>query len=112
MSEQAGFKVNGTLYPFAQRIRLCDPVLVKEVTGLDFAEFAERMDESGLTDVVVRAGLAAVAIWQAYPRWTRDKVRKFIEDIDLDSLEIEAGEDDADPPAEGAEDAPNPSPEP
>lgn len=114
----AGFEIYKRFYPFPDRFRLGDPVLVREVTGMDWPEFVdalEQMETNGDTDQVVLAGLAAVAFWQGNHTMSRDKVRRIMErtpqeDVELvgfdDDDEVEAG--DVSPPA--AQDGTLPSP--
>lgn len=86
-----------------EAFRLCDPVLVVELTGLDFAVFAERLDEMGAAarnggeadvDAVLLPGLLGVAVWQVNRTWSRSKVVKFVQQIGIDEVEMHAGESD------------------
>jgi hypothetical protein len=47
LTTEAGFEIRGRFYPMPEAFRLCDPVLVEELTGMKFAEFAEALDEMG-----------------------------------------------------------------
>lgn len=94
----AGFSIGGEFYSFPSGFRLGDPVLVAEVTGLEWMDFAEMLDNG---DSRTLAGLIAVAVWQKHPTWRRDKVVRFVEQIELDSIEVQAPEDDARPPEPG-----------
>lgn len=114
--DKPGFKIDDQVYPFPERFRLGDPVLVEEVTNIDFQTFSERLDEqnanvkAGVTDKgdpVVLAGLVAVAIWQANPRWKLDRVVAFAQQLDLDGFETVGG-DDGPPAVETAEGSPLP----
>lgn len=97
MSDEPGFEIGGEFYAFPQAFRLCDPVLVAEVTGLSWIEFTELLDEQ---DPRTLSGLVAVAVWQKNPRWKRDKVIQFVERVELDAIGFSgsAAEDDAGPP--------------
>lgn len=112
------FIINGTEFPIPTRYRLGDPVLVCEVSGLDFQEFAERQPTGGWlngTDPQVLLGMIAVAVWQVNTRWSRSKVRRFVEEIDQDKFDFQLPEveevDDDDPLAEAPAEAESPSPE-
>lgn len=83
MSE-AGYKIGNKVYPFPARFLLGDPVLVRELTGLEWADFLERLpDADDLEDVtytedpVATLGLVGVAIWHGHPTWKRDKVVRY-----------------------------------
>lgn len=89
MASDPGFVIDGVEYPVPQAFRLGDPVLVREITGLEWMEFAELLD-AGSTDPAAMLGLVAVAVWQANPDWKRDKVRRFVEGLAFDRLEFQA----------------------
>lgn len=103
MSEQtpdkAGFQIGSQLYPFPESFRLGDPVLITEVTGMAFTDFAEAIDdETQRENPIIFAGLIAVAIWQANPRWKRERVRQFVESLDINAVQTVGGDDEgADP---------------
>lgn len=99
MADEPGFEIAGEFYGFPSTFRLCDPVLVAEVTGMAWNEYAELLDEQ---DPRTLAGLVAVAVWQKNPRWKREKVIQFVQGVQLDALTF-AGVDgsegvDAGPP--------------
>lgn len=114
MPDQDGVEIYKRFYPWPESFRLGDPVLVKEVTGMrwpDFAQALDEMDPEETPDQVVLAGLIAVAYWQGNPQMSRDKVRRTLERIPMEAFEIVEGdegvaEDDASPPAEGGEKPP------
>lgn len=97
MPDEPGFEIGGETYPFPQGFRLCDPVLVAEVTGMSWMEFAELLDDQ---DPRTLAGLIAVSVWQKNPRWKRDKVIHFVEGLELDAIGFagDAGGADVTPP--------------
>lgn len=112
---EPGFEIFGVVYPVVERWRVADPVLVREVTGmewLEFAEAAERMSlEEGMggeggVDQIVLAGMIAVSYWQANPRMTRKQVVRFMEQLPLEAVTM-VGEPDEpdDEPVEGEEGA-------
>lgn len=91
---EAGFTIGSEFFPMPAGFRLADPVLVGEVTGLSWDEFATMLDTGDPRSIT---GMIAVAVWQKHPEWKRDKVARFVENIELDSIEATGG-DDADPP--------------
>lgn len=93
----AGFRVGDQTYPLPTRFRLGDPVLIQELTGLPFDEFAELLADETSRDPRRLIGMVGVAVWQKHERWTRDRALRFVESLDMESLELEA-EDDAGPP--------------
>lgn len=103
------FLIDGRSYEVPTTFRLADTVLVAELTGLDFEEFGERLEEdsAGLIGMI---GMIGVAVWQANPKWSRSKVRSFVEQIDIDSVNFEgvdaAGGDDG-PPSQAGEESPS-----
>lgn len=112
MSDKPGFEIYKTHYPVPERFRLGDPVLVREITGMDWPEFVEaleRMEAEDSVDQVVLVGLMAVAFWQGNPTMTRDKVRRVIERVWQEDAEVVGMDDNEDdvsvgdvvPPAEG-----------
>lgn len=114
MPDRDGVEIYKRFYPWPASFRLGDPVLVKEVTGMrwpDFAQALDEMDPDEVPDQVVLAGLIAVAFWQGNPQMSRDKVRRTLERIPMEELEIVEGDEgtiegDASPPDEGGEKPP------
>lgn len=97
-AKKAGFLIDGREYPFPEKFRLGDPVLVKQLTGMEFKDFAEALDdEDRREDPAILIGLIGVAVWQGNPRWTRDRVQAYVQQVDLEGFEAFGGED-ADPP--------------
>ena len=86
------FKIDGVEYEFPTGFRLGDTVLVEKLTGLEFAEFAERVDRgaAGQGDMVILTGFIGVAVWQKNPLWLRDRVVGFVERVSLDAFEAVA----------------------
>ena len=117
MPDRDGVEIYKRFYPWPDRFRLGDPVLVKEVTGMrwpDFAAALEEMDVDEAPDQVVLAGLIAVTFWQGNPQMSREKVRRTLERTPMEEIEIiegDEGEVDAElPPAEaGAQPPATPS---
>jgi hypothetical protein len=100
VAQQSGVEIYKKFYPWPTRFRVGDPVLVREVTGMSWPEFAAALDEmeqeGGTMDQVVLAGMIAVAFWQGNPQMTRERVRRAVERIPQDDLElIDGDEDDA-----------------
>lgn len=106
--EKAGFKIGGVFYPAPERFRVGDAVLIAEITGMPFPEFAQALDDDERRgDLVILAGLIGAAIWQSKSTLKRAQVVKIVEQIDFESLDFEGGDDtgEAKPPAEEAGDA-------
>lgn len=115
MAAQDGVEIYGRFYPWPERFRLGDPVLVREVTGMDWPEFTAALEEQEAAmrssqeaeedapdaDQVVLAGLVAVAFWQGNQQMSREKARRTIERVPQDKIEIIEGADDS-PPAQAA----------
>ena len=103
-----GFEIHGRFYPAAQSFNLGDPVLVRDLTGLDFPTFAEMYDElvdelaaaqdpdGVMVDPVLLIGLVGVAVWHANPTWQRHKVVRFVQPLEIDAIKFVGGEDDED----------------
>jgi len=122
MPDRSGVEIYKRFYPWPDSFRLGDPVLVKEVTGMKWPDFMAALDEQNQAieeagemdteppapDQVVMAGMIAVAFWQGNPTMSRDKVRRAIERIsaeDVDMVDGDEGEADVGPPAQGGEKA-------
>jgi hypothetical protein len=103
-------EIRGREYEIPTRFRVCDPVLIKDVTGMGFQEFAESIDNplnDGMVDPVALAGLIAVAIWQKFPTWPRHQVVRYVQELgeeDWKIVGVEIGPEDdvqaADPTTE------------
>lgn len=105
--QQPGFEIKGRFYPFPASFRLGDPVLVSEVTGLDWPTFTARLDDPAYDeDLVVLSGMIAVAVWQKHPTWRRDRVARYIESLDMDRLSFVGPTDQDDEEDEEADDGP------
>lgn len=106
---EPGYMIAGMFYPMPTRYRLGDPVLVTELTGMDFIEFAEALDDPrNYENPVIQIGLIGVAVWQKYPRWKRVRVVEFVQAIEQNSVDFEAGAstagpDDLIPPADAGQ---------
>lgn len=105
--EESGFLIADTFYPWPASIRIVDPILVRELTGMDWGEFsmaldgADEGDES--QDPRSLVGFVGIAIWQKHPKWKREKVIEFVQQLDFESLNFQLPsdtEDDAGPPDE------------
>lgn len=88
--DQPGFHIGNDFYEFPTKFRLGDPVLVAEVTGMAWNDFAELLDSG---DPRTLAGLVAVAIWQKQPTWRRERVLRHVEGLELDALEFTGADD-------------------
>ena len=96
-----GFEIGDKFYKLPDEFRMGDPVLVEEVTGLSWGEFSDRLEDEG-GDPVVMLGMLAVAVWQANPRWRRDRAARFVEAVNIGDVKFigEEKEADAGPPPE------------
>lgn len=107
----AAFKIGPDEFPIPTKFMLTDGPLVFDATGLEFDEFAERIDamEEGSTDIRALTGLVAVAVSRGKPSWSRAQVVKYLGGVDLEAFAVEGGDDGppAVPPAAAAE---SPSP--
>lgn len=102
---EPGYMIAGTFYPMPKKFRLGDPVLVSELTGLEWTEFSEALNDERLgASPVVQIGLVGVAVWQARPTWKRRRVVDFVEAIPEDAVTFEPGvsTDDPDDPPDGS----------
>lgn len=103
MADEPGFSIGNDFYPFPSSFRLGDPVLVAEVSGLAWNDFAEMLDDG---DPRTLAGLVAVAVWQKNPSWRRERVLRYVESLDMDALEFQGEpEADAGPPLDDVADS-------
>lgn len=99
---QTGFNIGGRFYAWPAKFRLGDPVLIEELTGLAYHDFLARLpdvdspDDEDL-DPVASLGLIGVAIWQTNPSWRRDRVVRYAQSLDKESVEIIVPEQDAEP---------------
>jgi len=122
MPDRSGVEIYKRFYPWPDGVRLGDPILVTQITGMKWQEFEaaqhewsdaledsrERGEEPPSADPVVFAGMVAMAFWQGNPQMTRDKARRALERIKMDDIELIDGddvEDDVGPPAQGGEEA-------
>jgi hypothetical protein len=110
MSEDRdGFEINGRFYPWVQQMRIVDPPLIVEVTGLKYNDFlrewqdtiakaadaeehGEQLDPLDI-DPIVMNGLIAVAIWQQHTDWSRQKVVRYLERLNQADVEIVGGDE-------------------
>lgn len=105
MADQIGVQIGSHFYPLPTAFRLGDPVLVEELTGLDWNSFVERLPDEdepddAPEDPVAMLGMIGVAVWQRNPTWKRDRVVRFVTALNMENVEIvgpelEQGVDDA-----------------
>lgn len=100
MSEP-GFVIQGVFYPTPTAFKLGDPVLIEELTGKLFPDFAEALgDEDRQNDPAVLIGLIGVAVWHQHPKWPRARVVEYVQQLDIEAFEFQGGtEDEPVPPA-------------
>lgn len=109
--DQVGFQIHDRFYPLTLTFKWGDPALIRDVTGISFKEFGQMVadffdDGAGVDgdediDPVLLSGLLAVSVWRQHPRWNRDRVRRFVEQLSYEDAELvgpDAPEDDASPP--------------
>lgn len=113
MAADPYLEIGDEAYPLVTRFMLPDAVLVEEVTGLAWLPFLNRARDlfapsengDGL-DHVAFVGVVAISVSRKNPRWRRDRVVRFIQDIEHNGVTLvfpEDGEaDDADPPTKEA----------
>ena len=107
MPDRDGVEIYKRFYPWPDAFRLGDPVIVKEVTGMPWPEFAQALQtqneaieeaqemggEPPQLDQVALAGLIAVAFWQGNPQMSREKARRALERIPMEDIEVISGDD-------------------
>lgn len=106
MSDQPGFKVGGHFFPFVHEYKHGDPILIHEVTGLEWNEFAELLADAadGPANPILETALLAISVQHAQPTWSRKRVNDFVRNLALGSEEI-VGNTAPERPAEGDPDA-------
>lgn len=104
MSEP-GMVIGGEFYPTPDSGRLGDAPLVREVTGVEYEDWAarcEHMQETGTPDTLAALGMVAITVKRAHPDWTRRQIVQFVENIDPSGLEVVKGDE----PVEAGDDGP------
>lgn len=113
MAAEPYLEIGDEAFPLVSRFMLTDAVLVEEVTGLQWLAFLNRARDlftpgengDGL-DNVAFSGVVAISVARKNQRWRRDRVLRFVQDIEHDAVRLvipEVGEEsDADPPANEA----------
>jgi len=119
MSAQPTIRIKGKAYEYPASSKLGDAALIERLTDLTHAEWRRRYrdslqavidgDENVEEDSAISIGIVAMAVARANPRWTRTQVVEFVNALDWDEVEFEAGEE-TDPLAAGAESAPTTEP--
>lgn len=114
MSEP-GMVIGGEFYPTPDSGRLGDAPLVRDVTGVEYEDWAarcEQMKETGTPDTLAALGMVAITVKRAHPDWSRQRIVQFVEDINPEGLEVVKGNEpepvetgDDGPPAVAAEDS-------
>lgn len=106
--QQTGYQIGGRFYPAVETFKLGDPILIQEITRLEWDEFVERLpsDEEIAQvwfDPVLRAALVGVAVARGNPNWRLEKVVRYIRGLDMDDVELVGPEDDEEDQTEDAE---------
>ena len=111
MSAKTGFKIGSEFYPMVTALRMADPVLIEQITGVPFSVFVTREDvmvkrmtadpdDMTAFDPVVALGRTAVAIWQRHEDWEPSEVVSYCRRLDMSRLISVGG--GADPPVRPA----------
>jgi hypothetical protein len=117
VSDRAGVRIGGRFYPFVDQFKHGDPILIMEVTGLDWDTFSDMLakagdDPEGRVNPIVQTALIAVAVQREHKTWSRREVSDYIRDLDLGGEEYVPGsedkiEGDALPPLQSGESSSN-----
>lgn len=100
---ERGFLIRGLFYPFPRSFKISFPVLVKEVSSLDWLPFISKVHglepPEGIAtpdDSLVLAGLIGCAVWTVNTGWSRQEVARFVEGLDEDEVDVQGvdGPDD------------------
>lgn len=116
MEQEAGFKLDGEFYPWADHYDMTTCVYIEQVTGTAFADFAEMVDveEDEVPSYTVLLGMMVAAVHQRYPNWSVRKLKKLLAvDVGSSAFEILGGNEDVEeepmaevvqlPPVEGGD---------
>ncbi len=108
--EKPGVRIGGRFYPFVDQFKHGDPILIYQVTGLDWDTFSDMLAKAGDgrgVNPIVQTALIAVAVQRGHPTWSRGEVSDFIRNLDLGDEEYvgtETGkEEEMLPPTESGE---------
>lgn len=97
-------------YPIPTDYKPLDAVLIYELTGMEYVEYLEALDDDS-KDVRATPGLLGLTLWRANPGWSRSQVAAGVQRIGPGDWRVEGGEPDlADegdvrPPGEASPDA-------
>ncbi len=100
MSDRPGVRINGRFYPYVDAFKHGDPILIHEVTGLDWDEFSEMLAKAGDgrgVNPIAHTAMIAVAIQREHKTWSRREVSDYIRDVDLGAEEIVGVEEPSKP---------------
>lgn len=90
--QEPGFKLDGEFYPWVESYDIPTTVVVEQVTGMTFQDWAEHVDEGNVSQMpstTTILGLMAAAIHQKYRAWPLSKIRRLLTvDMASDSLEV------------------------
>lgn len=104
MADQATLVIFEKPYPIPTDYRPLDAVLIYELTGMEFVEYLEALDDDN-KDIRAIPGLLGIALWRANPDWSRGQVMKSVLRVGSGDWRLEGGdtlEADAIPPSEAA----------
>ncbi len=94
-AEKPGVRIGPTFYPFVDQFKHGDPILIHEVTGMNWDEFSEMLSKAGdgrSVNPIVQTALIAVAIQRVHSTWSRREVSEFVRNLDLGDEEYVGGE--------------------
>lgn len=98
--DENGVEIDGEWFPFdIGGFKIGDAQLVFELTGLEYEEFANLVDQGGTSRAMV--GVIAVAV-KRKTGWNRQRIIEYVENVDFDKIEIKTAEKDP-PPVAAAE---------
>lgn len=100
--QELGFQIGRRFYPWPFKFLLGDPVLLEELTGLEYDKFLERLPDEDTAetddlDPVAMVGLIGVAVWHENPTWKRDRVVRYVQGLTRDQVQMVAPEQEAEP---------------
>lgn len=103
MTDEAGFKLEGEFFPLVDHFDTETSMAVERSVQMPFAEWIdayERERGAGSYSVTTMLGLLAASIYQKYPEWSFQRIKRLVK-FDPGSVDFEFVAPDEEP--EGAE---------